>query len=548
MSTLRVKGVVAAAGAVALALFTASGAEASGCASTSSPYASAVAGTTGIVSYWRLGESSGTAACDAVGSNTGTYQGGYTLGQTGALNGDPDTALGLNGSNGIVSVPHSSSLDVGDKFTLEAWVKRGSVGGSNNQAVASQQAKAWLLMFNPSNHLVLRDATVADVASSKATVTDNAWHQVAVTKNGSAVHLYIDGVDQTGSVSNQTLQTNTLPLTIGQSSGTSYWNGTIDEVSLYSRDLSASEIQSHYNQATTTPSPTPAPTPAPDPVIGVAGDIACDPSDPNYNGGLGNATNCHQKYTSDLLVNTGLSGVVTLGDEQYEDGAYSKFQTVYNTTWGRAVQLSHPAVGNHEYLTSNASGYFDYFNGPGNQTGAAGDRSQGYYSYDIGTWHLIALNSNCSQIGGCGSGSPQETWLRNDLATHPNKCTLAYWHHPRFTSGPAGNSGNMGQIWTDLYNANADLILSAHDHHYERFAPQTPAQVADPNRGIREFVVGTGGKSLVGWASSLQPNSEVRDSDTYGILRLTLHPSGYDWQFVPEAGKTFTDSGSASCH
>jgi len=405
-----------------------------------------------------------------------------------------------------------------------------------------------MLYFNSSNRLVLRDATVADVVSSKTTVTDNAWHQVAVTKNGASVHLYIDGVDQTGSVANQPLQNNTLPLTIGQSSNTAFWNGRIDDVSLYRRDLSATEIKAHYDKGTSTPAPTPAPTPSPDPVIGAAGDIACDPADTEYNGGLGTSIRCRQKYTSDLTVNSGLSGVLTLGDEQYEDGTYNKFQTVYNATWGRAIQLSRPAVGNHEYLTSGASGYFDYFNGVGNATGRAGARGKGYYSFDVGTWHVIAINSNCSAVGGCYAGSAQETWVHNDLASHPNKCTLAYWHHPRFTSGPAGNSGNMGPIWTDLYNANADVILSAHDHHYERFAPQTPGQVADSSRGIREFVVGTGGKSLVGWASTIQPNSQVRNSSSYGILRMTLHSSGYDWKFVPAAGSSFTDSGSGSCH
>ena len=536
------------AGAAAAALLAAPGASAAGCADTSSQYASAITATPGVVSYWRLGESSGTSACDAVGSNGGTYQGGYTLGQTGAFNGDPDTAVAFNGSTGLMSVPHASSLDVGDDFTLEAWVKRGTVSTSAYQAVASQQAKAWMLYFNSSNRLVLRDATVADVVSSKTTVTDNAWHQVAVTKNGASVHLYIDGVDQTGSVANQTLQNNTLPLTIGQSSNTAFWNGRIDDVSLYRRDLSATEIKAHYDKGTSTPAPTPAPTPSPDPVIGAAGDIACDPADTEYNGGLGTSIRCRQKYTSDLTVNSGLSGVLTLGDEQYEDGTYNKFQTVYNATWGRAIQLSRPAVGNHEYLTSGASGYFDYFNGVGNATGRAGARGKGYYSFDVGTWHVIAINSNCSAVGGCYAGSAQETWVHNDLASHPNKCTLAYWHHPRFTSGPAGNSGNMGPIWTDLYNANADVILSAHDHHYERFAPQTPGQVADSSRGIREFVVGTGGKSLVGWASTIQPNSQVRNSSSYGILRMTLHSSGYDWKFVPAAGSSFTDSGSGSCH
>ena len=166
---------------------------------------------------------------------------------------------------------------------------------------------------------------------------------------------------------------------------------------------------------------------------------------------------------------------------------------------------------------------------------------------DIVTWHLISINSNCSQVGGCYSGSPQEAWLRNDLATHPNRCTLAFWHHPRFSSGPAGNNSNMSTIFTDLYNANADVVLSGHDHVYERFGPQTPSAAADSSRGIREFVIGTGGRSLVGW-NMFQPNSQVRNSNTFGALRLTLHSTSYDWKFVPIAGQTFTDSGSTNCH
>ena len=147
----------------------------------------------------------------------------------------------------------------------------------------------------------------------------------------------------------------------------------------------------------------------------------------------------------------------------------------------------------------------------------------------------------------CSAGSPQETWLRSDLASHPATCTLAYWHHPRFSSGIAGNATSMAAIWQDLYAANADLILSAHDHEYERFAPQTPGAASDPARGIREFVVGTGGKSQKDFAT-VQPNSQVRSTGTYGVLRLTLHAASYDWKFVPEAGKTFTDSGNQACH
>jgi hypothetical protein len=197
-------------------------------------------------------------------------------------------------------------------------------------------------------------------------------------------------------------------------------------------------------------------------------------------------------------------------------------------------------VGNHEYNTSGASGYYSYFGA------AAGDPSKGYYSYDLGGWHFVVLNSNCGVVS-CASGSPQEVWLRNDLAAHAAACTLAYWHHPRFSSGQHGNNTSSSVFWQDLYNANADVVLNGHDHLYERFGPQNPSAGFDSARGIREFIVGTGGRNSYSF-TSVQPNSEVRQSGTFGVLKLTLHANGYEWQFVPEAGKTFTDTGSANCH
>src|SRR5437763_1766295 len=536
-----------AATAAVLALAGPQAASAATCTgSTGSPYSNAITTTAGLVSYWRLGEASGTSACDSWGANAGAYQGGYTLGRLGALAGDSNTAVALNGSTGLVSVPHSSSLDVGDAFTVEAWVKRARFGAQAYETVASQQANSWLLAFDQTNHLVLRQATIGDLVHSSKTVTDANWHYVAVTKSGSSVHLYLDGADVTGTVTNRTMANNALPLTIGQSSSNAYFSGTVDEVALYRAALSASQLQSHYNAGAVTPSPTPSPSPSTDPVIAAAGDIACDPSDSGYNGGNGISGRCQQRATSNLVVGTGLTGVLTLGDEQYDDATLTKFQSVYAGSWGRANALNHPGVGNHEYLTSGAAGYFDYFNGVGVLSGPAGDRSKGYYSFNLGTWHVIAVNSNCSIVS-CSYGSPQETWLRSDLASHPNACTLAFWHPPRFSSGQAGSNSNMGTIFQDLYNANADVVLSGHDHVYERFAPQTPSAVADSARGIREFVVGTGGKSLVGW-STIQANSQARNSSTFGVLRLTLHASSYDWKFVPIAGQTFTDSGSTNCH
>lgn len=542
-----------AAALLASALVAAPSASAATCTgSTGTTYSNAITGTAGLVSYWRLGESSGTGACDSWGSNAGSYGGGYALGRVGAIAGESDTAVGFDGSTGSVTVPHSSSLDVGDTFTVEAWVKRNGFGAPDYQAIASQGANSWLLAFNAANRLVLRQAKVGDLVQSNRAVTDTGWHHVAVTKSGASVHLYIDGADVTSGVTARTMANNTVPLSIGQSSGTSYWNGTLDEVALYGGALSAAQVKAHYDAGAVTPSPTPTPppdpgpAPGPDPVIGAAGDIACDPADPGYSGGAGTVDRCQQRATSNLVVGTGLAGVLTLGDEQYDDATLSKFQQVYAGTWGRANQLAHPGIGNHEYLTSAAKGYFDYFNGAGNQTGPAGDRSKGYYSFNLGTWHVIALNSNCSQVG-CSSGGAQDQWLRADLASHPNACTLAFAHHPRFSSGLAGSNTNMGTLYQDLYNANADVMLTGHDHLYERFAPQSPSAAADPARGIREFVVGTGGKSLVDW-SSIKANSQVRNNTTFGVLRLTLHSNSYDWKFAPIAGQSFSDSGSTACH
>src|SRR6266487_2787433 len=287
-----------------------------------------------------------------------------------------------------------------------------------------------------------------------------------------------------------------------------------------------------------------------DPVIAAAGDIACDPVSRSFNRGNGTLRFCRQKETSDLLVNAGLAAVLSLGDNQYYCGGYQAFLQSYDLSWGRVKLITHPVVGNHEYLTSKgtdctsanegAAGYFNYFGS------AAGKPGQGYYSYDIGTWHLIAINSNCGDAGGCSPTSPQGQWLEADLAAHSNFCTLAYWHIPLFSSGGRAAS-NTKTIWQSLYDHDVEIVLNGHDHIYERFAPQTPDGTLDMVHGIREFIIGTGGANH----SSLEliaPNSEVRNAETYGVLKLTLHPNSYHWEFVPEVGKKFTDSGTQVCH
>ena len=205
--------------------------------------------------------------------------------------------------------------------------------------------------------------------------------------------------------------------------------------------------------------------------------------------------------------------------------------------------LSRPVAGNHEYGTRRAAGYFGYFGA------AAGPPGKGYYSYDLGAWHVVALNSNCAAVGGCHAGSPQERWLRDDLAGNGNRCVLAYWHHPRFSSGLAGGDAGGEQRRSGAFSTRPaqTWCLNGHEHDYERFAPQTPAGRHDPGRGLRQFVVGTGGKRLLPWGS-LERHSQARQNTAFGVLELTLSPTRYAWRFVPVADAAFTDAGEAPCH
>jgi hypothetical protein len=241
------------------------------------------------------------------------------------------------------------------------------------------------------------------------------------------------------------------------------------------------------------------------------------------------------------LLDQNAGTVMAVGDLAYPDGTKENF-VCYDKTWGRAKARTRPAAGNHEFHSAGGTPYFDYFGA------AAGDPKTGYYSYELGAWHIIVLNSECLDVGGCEAGSPQEKWLRADLTSHPVACTLAYWHKPLFSSGGAhGNDLTVKPLFQALYEANADVVINGHDHDYERFAPQDPEGSPDSKRGIREFVVGTGGKNHRPFGAT-KPNSELRDATAFGILKLTLKPNSYDWEFIPEAGKIFTDSGSGMCH
>ena len=296
--------------------------------------------------------------------------------------------------------------------------------------------------------------------------------------------------------------------------------------------------------------PTPTPTPTPDPgslVVMAAGDIACDPAASNFNGGAGTANGCRQRDTANLLGVADL--ILPLGDNQYECGGLAAYQASFDLSWGAFKSRIRPAIGNHEHLATagpglvgtdcdtsrSAAGYFTYF-------GAAAPA--GAYSFDAGGWHFATVDSDCGVAGtNCAS---QASWLSSDLAAHPAACSIVFYHHPRWSSGGHGSLVQSDPFWRAAAAAGVEIILNGHDHIYERFAPMDADGVAS-SAGIREFVVGTGGRNHTAPAT-IQPNSEVRDGTTFGVLKLTLHADTYEWQFVPIAGQTFSDAGNGSCH
>jgi hypothetical protein len=254
--------------------------------------------------------------------------------------------------------------------------------------------------------------------------------------------------------------------------------------------------------------------------------------------GAGDIASCEgegDEATAAML--DGLEGTVfTLGDNAYPDGTAQDFQRCYAPSWGRHRQRTRPAVGNHEYHSANAGPYFDYFGA------SAGEPGKGYYSYDLGAWHVVVLNSQVEM----GEGSAQEQWLRADLKASTRRCTLAYWHRPLFSSGPERDTVDVKPLWVALYEARAEVVLGGHDHLYERFAPQTPEGRVDSERGLRQFVVGTGGMVLHPLGEPLA-NSEVRIGDTFGLLKLTLEDGAYAWEFLTVDGGV-SDQGRGTCH
>ena len=253
-------------------------------------------------------------------------------------------------------------------------------------------------------------------------------------------------------------------------------------------------------------------------------------------GDIGNCDGTHDEDVAALAA--GLPGTIALlGDIAYPNGSTTDFKNCFAPAWSPLLSRIRPAPGNHEYQTAHAAPYFAFFGA------AAGPAGAGWYSYDLGTWHIVVLNSNCDAIGGCGADSAQRAWLKLGLAaagtSRPGACTLAYWHHPRYSSGLHGDDPMTQPLWAALAAAGADVVLSGHDHDYERFKPID---------GIKSFIVVTGGRSLYPLTRPADPASELRRNDSYGLLMLTLRDGSYDWRFVPAPGSTLTDAGTGQCH
>ncbi len=355
------------------------------------------------------------------------------------------------------------------------------------------------------------------------TITSNTWSETGTTWNNQPA---IDGttVGSLGSITKSTWYEVDVTSVV-KGNGTFSFAATSpssDGAYYDSRESGANAPQLVISTSGPTPTPTTT-APSGDPVLVGAGDIA--------NSGSGDTA------TAALLDN--IAGTVfTAGDNAYDSGTLTEYNNYYNPNWRRHKARTKPSPGNHEYNTSGATGYFDYFGS------LAGPYGRGYYSYDLGSWHVVSLDSEISMA----VGSAQEQWLRTDLAASTKPCTLAYWHKPLFTSGSNHAPETATRpLFQALYDYNAEVVVNGHNHQYERFAPQNPTGGADSTRGIREFVAGMGGASHYSFGT-IQPNSQARNSDTYGVLKFTLHSNSYDWQFVPEAGKTYTDSGTTTCH
>jgi acid phosphatase type 7 len=414
---------------------------------------------------------------------------------------------------------------IADSYVSDAQ-RQGNFGTETRLKVDASPVLRAYIRFNVQNvsgavtsaRLLLYTRSSSNVGIEVRSVTSSGWTERGITyANAPAPSATVTRTSGAFS-SDQWISLDVTPLVAGNGNVSFALTTTSSAVSSFSSRENSSKAPQLVVVTGSNPPP-PAPTGG-DPVIAGAGDIA-------------NSGGKHMA-TADVLSAINPGAVFTLGDNAYPDGTLAQFQNIYNASWGRFKTKTNPVPGNHDYHVSGASGYFGYF----------GSRAPApYYAWNIGAWRFYALNSEIAH----DAASAQIAWLKKDLAANPKACVGAYWHKPLFSSAKHGNIAGVRPFWDALYAANADLIIGGHDHTYERFAPQTPGGQRDTTRGIREFVVGTGGAGTYAF-TTIQPNSEVRKTGVWGVLKVTLHASRYDWRFEPIAGQTFAESGSQACH
>lgn len=309
------------------------------------------------------------------------------------------------------------------------------------------------------------------------------------------------------------------------------------------RTVRLSSLPSLLVPSSPTPTPDPAPDPKPDPfpvTISAFGDISCPTDDPSFNGGAGTATACAGSRVASL-VSSSDKHVLLLGDQQYSSGALAQFEAAFAPAFASLFTRLHPVAGNHEYASGSDADYLSFFSSRGVEVGGA----SGYYAFDLSdSWRAVALNSNCSFVS-CAAGSPQELFLRSELtaARDSGKCSLVYWHHPRVSGGLHGDNLEVSDLFKAVYELSGDLVLSGHDHDYQRFDP-LDASAQPSASGVPSFVVGTGGYNLRSVSDHLGQAKRIEGS--FGLLRLSLSPGSFAWQWIPESGES-SDSGSQSC-
>jgi Concanavalin A-like lectin/glucanases superfamily/Calcineurin-like phosphoesterase len=514
------------------------------------PYPTAVLADAPIA-YWRLGEPNGTSTLDASGrGRAGTLVGNVGLGAPGALAGDADTAATFDGTNARVTVPDAADLRLNGAFTIELWARLTRFVNTWPGLVlkgASSTANGYLIWYDATGSLHFKRNNI-EIATPAGALPTTRFAHLAVVSTGTQVLWYVDGRLVTTANVSFPPNVGTSALEIGR--GDQFGSDSIDEVALYDKALSAPQIANHQRVGVTT-SPPPPPPPS-DPVLLVAGDVACAVNDANFSGA--NPATCQARATAGLIRANAPATVAPLGDLVYGDGSLADFQGAYAPVWGSlgANVAVHPVPGNHDYRTehelvtasSTAPGYYAYFAGIANPTGqlTATGQPVGWYSYDLGTWHIITLNHECAAVGGCAIGSPEEQWLTNDLASHPAACTIVMGHEPRWSD--VADGPEFQALWQRLTAAKVAMLISGHHHNYQRFAARDVNGAIDAN-GVRQFVVGTGGASLHPFPTA-SSTAEARDSSHFGVLKLTLHAGRYDWQFLSTSGDA-VDAGSAAC-